>query len=256
MKNIKVSELLSSKIYVKENSAVNFKSPEFYIRPFLDMMGEHAKNTTVQVYRAIINAEADGTKNIAYPRINIECRIGTEIIGFHSVIGLIYALDTQIPIAKVYTGQSVSTCLNLCIFGAEDIYETNMLNSIQEIYNRVEKFKSDKLEQVERYTKIYKDMTETHLTPAGMKEILGNLLIKGSQSKLGTSPVVAAAQSLIDPKSMYYVNEGADFKCNQWNIYNAVTQSLTDSTDPVYRPNKTLELTNIIRNIETAEVVE
>ena len=253
MKNIKADELLSSKIFVKENSAVNFKSPEYYVRPFLDIMGEHAVNTKVEVDRAIINAEESGKKNIAYPRMNIECRVGSEMIGFHSVIGLIYALDTQIPIAKVYTGQSVSTCLNLCIFGAEDIYETNMLGSIQEIYNRVQQFKQDKEKQIEEYTKVYKDMTEKHLTPEGMKEILGNLLIKGSQTKLGTSPVVGAAKLLIDPKSMYYTNEGEDFDCNEWNIYNAVTQSLTDGSDPVYRPNKTLELTNIIRNVEVTE---
>ena len=251
MKNIKIEDLLDSKIFVKENSPVNFKSAAYYINPFLEIIGDSAKSTRVEVDKATINAEESGKQNIAYPRINVECTIGDDIIGFHSVLGLIYALDTQIPQIKVYSGQSVSACLNLTVFNAEDLYESNMLGSIQEVYNRVTSFKINKEKQIEEYGKIYKDMTENHLTPNGLKTMLGNLLMRGSQSKLGTSPVVGATKSLMDPKSVYYTKEGEDFSCNEWNVYNAVTQSLTDGADPIYRPNKTIELANIIRNIET-----
>ena len=253
MKTIKIDELINSKIFVKENSPVNFKSPAYYINPFLDIMGDSVKSTRVEVDKAIINAEESGKKNIAYPRINIECTMGDDIIGFHSTIGLIYALDTQIPVIKAYSGQTVSACLNLCVFNAEDLFESNMLGSIQNVYNQVTKFKQEKERQIEEYGKIYKDMTENILTPDGLKTILGNLLMKGSASKLGTSPVVGATKLLMDPKSIYYTQEGEDFNCNEWNVYNAVTQTLTDNSDPVYKPNKTLELTNIIRGIEVVE---
>lgn len=247
MNVIKVEELLSSKVYVRESSSINFRSPAQYLEPFLEMVQPIAREISVEVNNPVINAEESGKMNIAYPRVKVEARLGNPITGFHSVLGFIYALDTQIPIAKVYSGQSVTACLNLTIFNAEELYEQNLLGNSKEIYNRAMMFKQGKEKQVEEYSKIYKSMTESSLTVEGLNQLLGKLLVRGSRTKLGTSPVVGAAKLLVDPKTMYYVNEGPDFNCSQWNVFNAVTQSLTDSTDPVIRPNKTIELATIIR---------
>jgi len=248
MKTINTTELLDSKIYVKENSAINFQSAKNYVEPFLDIIGDKAKATRVEIDQEIVNAEESGRKNIAYPRVNVECQIGDEIVGFHSVIGMIYALNTQIPMMKIYSGQSVKACLNLTIFNAEDLFESNMLGTLSNAYTQAQVFLNKKEKQIEEYTKIYKSMTENYLTPEGLKTMLGNLLMKGAQSKLGTSPVVGATKLLTDSKSIYYTKAGESFECNEWNVYNAVTQSLTDGSDPIYRPNKTIELAQIIRN--------
>ena len=249
MKNVKLEDLRESKVYVKDNSAVNFKSPAHYIDPFVDILGESVLDYRVEVTNPVINAEESGKLNVAYPRVNVEARIGNQMTGFHSVIGMIYALNTQIPIAKVYTGQSVSACLNLTIFNADEIFEQNLLGNSQELYNRVQTFKQNKEKQIEEYSKVYKDLTESHLTPQGLNDLVGKLLMKGARTKLGTSPIVGAAKLLTDQKTTYYVDEGEDFKCTEWNVFNAVTQSLTDNCDPTYRPNKTIELANIIREI-------
>jgi hypothetical protein len=243
---IKLEELLSSKVYVKENGAVTFKSPKAYLDPFLDIIGPTAREIRVQVGEAVINAEEGGKLNIAYPRVNIEAQIGDELTGFYSVIGMIYALNTQIPIAKVYTGQSVRTCLNLTVFNADDIYEQNLLGNSREIYNHTQIYKNTKEKQIAEYGKIYRDMTENHLTPQSLNDLMGKLLMKGARSKLGTSPVVGAAKLLTDQKTVYYTNEGADFRCSQWNVFNAVTQALGEG-DPILRPNKTIELASIMQ---------
>ena len=86
---IKLEELLSSKVYVKENGAVTFKSPKHYIEPFLDIVGPTAREIRVQVGESVVNAEEGGKLNIAYPRVNIEAQIGDEITGFYSVLGFI-----------------------------------------------------------------------------------------------------------------------------------------------------------------------
>ncbi len=250
-------QLLTSKIYVKPGSALRFQSAKTYVNPFLDIVGPDATDIRYHVDQPVTNMEEDGTLNVAYPRVNIEATLGDPMTGFKSVIGMIYGLNTQIPIAKVYTGQSVSVCMNLCIFSAEDIFEQNLLGNEQDsLYKTVERFKRDKDKQIENYTKIYNKMVNNQLSPDELKDLMGDLLLKSSRSKLGTSPIVGAANSLTDPKSIYYVNEGSDFRCNEWNVYNAATQVLTDRDDVVQRPNKTMELIELMRGKDEPTKVE
>lgn len=237
---IQLEELMNSKIFVKENSAVNFKSPKSYLTPFLDIVGPHSTDIRVEVDSPIINAEESGKQNIAYPRVNVEATIGDQMTGFYSVMGFIFALNTSTPIMKVYSGQSVKACLNLTIFNAEDIFEQNLLGNSNEIYNRAQVFFQKKEKQIEEYGKIYKDLTEKHLTPQGLNDLMGKLLLKGTQTRLGTSPVVGAAKLLLDPKTTYYTHSGADFRCSEWNVFNALTQTLTNSSEIVNRPTKTI----------------
>lgn len=246
MSKIQLQELLDSKIYVKESAAVSFKSPKAYLSPFLDMIAPHATDIRIEVDSPVINAEESGRQNVAYPRVNLEATIGDQMTGFYSVMGMIFALNTSVPIAKVYSGQSVKACLNLTIFNAEDIFEQSLLNNSQEIYNRAQMFYRRKEKQIEEYGKIYKSLTEKQLNPNSLNELLGKLLISGSKSKLGTSPVVGAAKLLTTPQSAYYTREGKDFQCNEWNVYNAVTQSITDKEDAVMKPNKTIEIAKVL----------
>jgi hypothetical protein len=243
---LSVDDLLGSKIYVKENSAVSFKSPRQYLEPFLDLVGNKATDIRVQAADSIINAEESGLRNIAYPRVNVEATVGDEMTGFYSVVGFIYALNIQTPILKVYTGQSVKACMNLTIFQADHVFEQNLLGNFNEVYLRAGKFIQDKQKEIEEYSKIYKDLTETPLTPAQMHEALGSMLMKGANSKLGTTPVVGGAKLLGDPKSAYYTRTGEDFGCNKWNIYNAVTQCITDGADIVSKPTKTVQLAKFV----------
>ena len=243
---IQVEELLNSKIFVKENSAVNFKSPKSYLTPFLDIVGPHATDIRAEIDSPVINAEESGKQNIAYPRVNVEATIGDQMTGFYSVMGFIFALNTSTPVMKVYSGQSVRACLNLTIFNAEDIFEQNLLGNSNEIYNRAQVFFQKKNQQIEEYGKIYKDLTQKMLTPQGLNDLMGKLLLKGTQSRLGTSPVVGAAKLLLDAKTTYYTHPGDDFRCSEWNVYNAVTQNITDKEDAVSKPNKTIELAKII----------
>lgn len=201
--------------------------------------------TPSKIKVSIASYHAD-KKRIAYPRVNVEATIGDQMTGFYSVMGFIFALNTSTPIMKVYSGQSVKACLNLTIFNAEDIFEQNLLGNSNEIYNRAQVFFQKKEKQIEEYGKIYKDLTEKHLTPQGLNDLMGKLLLKGTQTRLGTSPVVGAAKLLLDPKTTYYTHSGADFRCSEWNVYNAVTQNITDKEDAVSKPNKTIELAKII----------
>ena len=243
---LSIDDLLGSKIFVKENAAVSFKSPRQYLEPFLDIVTKRSSDIRVQVANSVINAEESGLRNVAYPRVNIEATVGDEISGFYSVMGFIYALNIQTPVLKVYTGQSVKACMNLTIFNADHVFEQNLLGNFNEVYLRAGKYLTEKQKEIEEYSKIYKDLSEVRLTPAQMHESLGRMLIKGSQSKLGTTPVVGGAKLLADPKSAYYVKSGEDFECNKWKVYNAVTQCITDGADIVSKPTKTIQLAKFV----------
>ena len=71
---------------------------------------------------------------------------------------------------------------------------------------------------------------------------LGYLLRNAVDVRLGTSPVVNAAKLMDDRKSVYYF----DNETNLYNVYNAVTQSVTDTKDIFYRPDKTIGLSKLL----------
>ena len=77
-----------------------------------------------------------------------------------------------------------------------------------------------------------------------LKERLGHLLLYAKTAKLGKSPVVQASDLLGDPRSNYYA--GAD--STLYNLYNAITQIISDGKDLLYRPDKTMGLTKLLLN--------
>jgi len=95
---------------------------------------------------------------------------------------------------------------------------------------------------------LYNDLTTTNLSERTFHELMGKVLLKAQKSKLGTSPVVGAAKLLSTPGSAYYTQTDNQFACTKWNVFNAITQSLTNSKDFTEKPNKTIALARIILN--------
>src|SRR5690606_27596196 len=105
-----LTDVLNSKVFVKEDGAINFQAPHQYLDPFIEIVGDKAVEWRVKVANPVINAEESGEKNIAYPRVAIEADLGVSSVQdgtpdyFAGTIGLLYALDIQKPLMKVYTG--------------------------------------------------------------------------------------------------------------------------------------------------------
>jgi len=251
MESLSLEGLLDTKIYVKPESKLYFGSPGDYIAPFVESAKKAGvENFTVKTGQATINAETTGEKNIAYSRVCVEAQFGELVEGFRGVVGLIYALDTKQPILKGYTGYNVSTCINLSIFNAESVYQKELVVDSNLVYKRLNHFIENKKQDAEEFSNTIIKLREALLTETELNEMLGKILRSTSDTNtpLGTTPVINAAKLLDDSSSAYYVRPDGQFSCSKFNVYNSITQGITESRDVVFKPNKTIHLAKLILN--------
>lgn len=244
---MELNDVLGSKTYVREEGAVSYCAPVEYLKPFIDIVDANVISWSVKVSEPVSNENPeDHTLNIAYPRVLVESRFGIDpnLPGFESVIGLIYALNTRQPIMKVYSGENVSACTNLTIFNPEHVFQQDLLGNYRNVYSKAKEYFDNKKKEIEEFKVIYNQLQNTFLTEEQFHERMGGILVNAVKSRLGTSPVVQAANMMMDNSSQYAVRKGNDFICNEWNIFNAVTQAL-NSTDLVLLPTKTISLAKI-----------
>ncbi|WP_448506078.1 hypothetical protein [Immundisolibacter sp.] len=251
IKDLSVEDILSSKVYVKSNSSVSFGTPKEYLEPFIEPIKantEFSSSFRVKVADPVVNAEDSGAMNIAYPRVMIEADLGELIPGFKSIVGLIMALDLQKPVMKVYSGYNVSSCLNLTIFNADKIYQQEILGDYQRVYAKAKEFFEKKADELVEFKETLAKLQTTFLSEIQLNELIGKMIRESAKLRLGTTPILQATKLLDDNSSQYYIKPDGKFTCSKFNVYNAVTQSITNSNDIVDRATKTIQLSNLILN--------
>lgn len=247
---ITLPELQASKVFVKEGANVKFGSPNEYLSPFMDVLPADKVDYRVEVADPVTNAEESGERNTAYPRVHLQAEFHNGVPkGFKSVMGILYALDVQKPVMKVYTGLNVSVCMNLTIFNSAEVYQQEILSAnYKEVYNKAKAYVDIKAKQIKEYVALVKKLDETHLTEASLNETVGKLLRNGQVTRLGSTAVVQAVRMMSTSGSPYYVYYNNEFKCSLWNVYNAVTDVLTHGSEFVDRANKITILSKILMN--------
>jgi hypothetical protein len=251
IKDLLVEDVLSSKVYVKANSSVSFGTPKEYLEPFVNPIlasSEYPSSFRVKVADPVVNAEDSGAYNIAYPRIMIEADLGEMIAGFKSIVGMIMALDLQKPIIKVYSGYNVSSCLNLTIFNADKIFQQEILGDYQRVYAKATEYFQKKAEELVEFKETLTKLQTTFLSEVQLNQLIGKMIRESAKLRLGTTPVLQATKMLDDNSSQYYVRPDGKFTCSKFNVYNSVTQAITNSSDIVDRANKTINVANLILN--------
>ena len=248
IKDLMIDEVLESKIYVKDGSAVNFKSPKDYLGDFVTEARSNDPIWRVKVADPVVNEETSGARNIAYPRVMAEADLGELIPNFRAVVGLIYALDLQKPVIKCYSGFNVSSCINLSIFNADNVFQQELLGDYEKVISTARNYFQEKEKDVIDFKEKFNKLQTSFLTEPQLNELLGRMLRESHKTRLGTTPILGAAKLLDDNASSYYVKPNGKFTCNRFNVYNAVTQILTNSNDIVDRPNKTIQLAKLIMN--------
>lgn len=249
IKDLSIEDVISSKVYVKPNSSITFGTPKEYIEPFIAPIAKSSNvSFRVKVADPVINAEESGAMNIAYPRMMIETDLGESIPGFKSIIGMILALDLQKPIIKVYSGYNVSACLNLTIFNADKVFQQEILGDYQRVYAKAEEYFQKKSDELVEFKETLTKLETTFLTEVQLNQLIGKMIRESSKLRLGTTPILQATKMLDDSSSQYYVRPNGKFTCTKFNLYNAITQSITNSNDIIDRANKTLNVTNLILN--------
>ncbi len=243
---MELQDLLSSEIFVKEGSGVDFKSPREYINPFIDVVSKLTSDFNIEVSNNVTNKDSESLKeHTAYGRYRIEAKLpeSFNVEDSGSVIGMIIALDTQRPTFKCYSGKNVFACTNLTIFNANDVFTQE--NNIGAVYERVGNYIEHVDAGINRYAEIVRTLKDSTLEGNRLREMHGKL-IEGALAnpKLGHTVIIQAIKELKDRKSVYHAKDGIS---SMWNYYNAITEYIKKA-DILDRPSKTVILSELFLN--------
>jgi hypothetical protein len=242
---MEIKELFETKAFVK--SGVTFQTPKQILEPFMDKMSKYTDKFIIKTSEKIVNANEDESINAAFGRVLIQTDFsGDDLDGMYKNVGVVYALDTLKPIVKTYTGTIVSACTNMCIFNADHIFSSNIMEGLGRPLEYITQYLGSMEQVMDNYRKIRLDLTNQIYTENEIQQKLGELLEYSIKNKyLGTTAVVNAAKNLYDNSSMYHIENK---QTTAWNLYNSITQYLTDKSDIIDTASKTLLLSKFFIN--------
>lgn len=244
-KVLTLDDVRDSKIYVRNN--VSYMPPKTLVDPFLEAISFDAENheVRIEVQNPVVNQEIAGEENIAYPRFLIEVKKSDHLfedVRYQNVFGMLVAMDQQKGIVKTYNGMNVEACLNLCVFDAADCHSQDLNSDLSKLFEITNGYSVDNEGKIETYRTIHRKLVGTVLKKDETDEAIGHALRMARRTKLGTTPVVQASALLDDKRSIYYT----DKETTLYNVYNAITQGITNSKDLLYAPEKTIAVGQIL----------
>lgn len=242
---MQLEDLMSSEIFLKEGSAMNFLSPKEYITPFMDEVSKLTSNFRVEAISPVSLLEHDSeVRYDSYGRFKIEAIMPSsfDVAESESTIGLIVALDTAKPIMKIYHGKNVKACLNMTIFNPDFVYSQEMTGNAKSVYSKAHEYVQGMQASLDEYAKRVTELQQDTYKDNALLQLHGRL-VQGAlkQPKLGHTVVIQGMKELLNNKSVYYAKGN---ETSAWNYYNSITEFLGKS-DILDRPTKTLLLSDL-----------
>lgn len=233
---ISLEELEQSKIFVHAKlEGMPFQHPLSYFSKFIEQtrgLGEHIFQAEVGAK----NTNDDSTDNVSYSRVSVICKIPREVQvddplfnKYVPKIGMLYALDTQKPVIKVFTGSEVSACLNTCVFGASSVIEAQVINSRKPIDDAIDRYIQENEKTLEMIQTKVEKLVDMNFTGVDYDRMVGKMVQFGyGLPQLGIQPIMGGIKDMCDSKSIYYA--GAKPSISGWKMYNSVTEALKKSS--------------------------
>lgn len=265
---ITLEELLQGKPYKKGNLV--FNSTGDIVAPFIEQVYDHVDDWIITVQapkelavERVIDTEID-TETLEeyklYSRVAIEGILKPEyqvsINGndlHKKTVGMIYALDTNDPVAKVYTGFLRQLCMNQCIFNPSYI-ESRSFNAPD--FNKLYRFPNTWLTQIEEEIAEFEEISSTlHrkvYQGAELKEVLGHLAVQciARYSGMGTAfnnmiRFISSNRPVGDIQNHYF-NKSGEYSKN--DLYNCLTATVSSKTEPIARPETIYKCYTLFKN--------
>lgn len=246
--NVEYNVVEEAKAYVTL-SGVQYPRPKVYAERFLEVMGIQANECRYELQGKVENANEDNTINSAYARLLIETQMNFDTEELKKTVGLVIALDTAKPTLRAYTGSRVFACSNLALVGAENVFSCDPMVNMENAFTTIRGYKDNAETEFRKQLEFYQNCKTTNWSSEEVNRKLGRLLElvcrENRYSKLGTTPITTAAKLMYTRGTPYEIKENLT---TAWNVYNAVTQSLTNTNDFVTTPIKTQIISNLILN--------
>lgn len=164
----------------------------------------------------------NGSEQTAYQRASLLAtwKVDDEI---SYEMGILYALDLQIPKLKVFSGHHVHACLNQHVMGFDTMSKFDLTsndvtgtirNTIIDIQNRIDKTKE--------FIKRAKALT---IDPKQFPEIIGRMTINNvsKSDTFGSTFYNYGLKMLCDPNSQYYYKQDG---FSLWQFMNAFSENI------------------------------
>ena len=248
----KLIEILDAKRYVRDGSPA--LSNREYLEPVVDFFSGYCDEKDLVVMSSHLqeNANDDNTMNTAYGRILIQGKVkDADILNSSYTVGMVIALDKQIPEFITYGGYEVWACTNLSVFGEGqvEVYKDNHKIAQQSVKRHLD----DAAKRQELYINFHNKLQSTSVGGKELDELMGFILRSTVKSypKIGTSAILHAEKEMLNAKSPYFV--GTKLETDLWNVYNAITDyygiKFKEGDGLAERPIKTREVFNLFSEI-------
>lgn len=258
--DISTEQLLKGKATkIKEDK---FFPTEAYVEPFLERMSKY--NATIKCHAELpkqitITSKEDlnNIEDITYNRVWIEAILPDQyVVDNHSkVIGMVYGIDTRVPICKFYVGRENRACTNLCVFDPKCLSVQPLEPSKAINFGNL-----DYIIETTSEIKIFLD--NLHNTPfecseENIQRSLGKWIDNSieecfnngfSKASIAASTILSAYKLLFkSKKSSYYIDTTSGLNTDMFHIYNAFTDILTHKDkDIMNKADKCLLLKDIL----------
>lgn len=236
---MKVEELIETKSYKK--GGVILPTPYELIQPYLDIASLNCTEFEVKTTGLVENANDDGSVNKAYGRASILGKLKLDN-DFSYQLGIVYALDTQKPIIKIFTGLNVNVCTNLTIFNGEHIETANILDDKRPLlYDKLRKYSEEYQKIYGDYSKTIKKMQEVYYDSEEVKRKIGELSLYANKagSMFGNNTVSLGIKHLLEGDKYKLDTKGGS---TGWLMYNAFTDVVTEKSDIIKKADQVLKL--------------
>jgi hypothetical protein len=184
--------------------------------------------------------KATGERETAYGRAFVEARLGLEEEGMTRTIGVAFAFDLGAPQVQVYHGSVVSACTNLTIFATGGVVTLNYLQHASRVAGALDIAAEAIDDDFKALVAKAQELKATTYDAGDVRKKIGEMVLKSQQkgTQFDPSLVMNAAGLLVQPTSRYAL--APDGSTSAWNLYNALTQGITDRSYPHVRAPKTL----------------
>lgn len=222
---ITMEQLLNGKQYRRGGSL--FPSTRELVEPFIENIRPYVSEFRIKVVKPDEGTAEEEVLDDTFKRVLVEGFLADQESNHKKVIAMIYGLDTQNPLIKVYSGWENQACMNLSVFNPRRIQTVHLNNdSYTNIYLQAEKFAEELESEIEELKTAIKSLKQEVYSGQSLNEKLG-ILAKSCLVNQGLSSSYSNMVNFLENRAdkngirnIYYNN---DKIYTGWDIYEAMT---------------------------------
>lgn len=242
---LELDQLLQGKKYQRGGSI--YPSTAELVNPFIESLAKYTtdlKITAIEPNEGTATTEEDIDKT--YTRVLIEGYMPNILQDNHrKTISMLYGLDVQTPVVKIYSGWENMACLNLSVFSPKNIAISRLSDTnFSSIYDHVTEYGDQIAEETEQLQNAMEDLrAEQYSTREQLNERIGRLAHSCLASQGLSSAYCNMVNFLNSPKEKngvknIYYKPAQDY--TGWDLYQALTA--TPSNKSLDKANDVLKI--------------